>query len=154
MSVAAGNCIDELNREWGVLRHRQVPADWPEAGTLGEVLGRIADDPDRLLGQLLARQAAGDRLAARVVLQAMLALNSAMCFTLVWLLWTRNRAALLLGVLYVVLGVVSQAGMFWYVSRLGSQVDMLSLGLWLGEAIFWFCIVGYLYWLKSRGVLR
>jgi DNA-directed RNA polymerase specialized sigma24 family protein len=72
MSVAAGNCIDELTREWGVLRHRQVPADWPEAGTLGEVFGRIADDPDRLLGQLLARQAAGDRLAARVVLQAML----------------------------------------------------------------------------------
>ncbi len=87
----------------------------------------------------------------------MLALNSAMCFTLVWLLWTRNRAALLLGALYVVLGVVSQAGMFLYVGRLdrlGSQVDMLSLGLWLGEAIFWLCIVGYLYWLKSRGVLR
>jgi hypothetical protein len=61
---------------------------------------------------------------------------------------------LLLGALYVMLGVVSQAGMFWYVSRLGSQVDMLSLGLWLGEAIFWFCIVGYLYWLRSRGVLR
>ena len=100
----------------------------------------------------------GWRTAARIqwalVLQAMLALNSAMCFTLVWLLWTRNRSALLLGVLYVVLGAVSQAGMFWYVRRLGSQVDMLSLGLWLGEAIFWFCIVGYLYWLKGRGVLR
>ena len=100
----------------------------------------------------------GWRTSARIqwalVLQAMLALNSAMCFTLVWLLWMRNRAALLLGALYVALGVVSQAGMFWYVSRLGSQVDMLSLGLWLGEAIFWLCIVGYLYWLKSRGVLR
>ena len=100
----------------------------------------------------------GWRTAARIqwalVLQTMLALNSAMCFTLVWLLWTRNRAALLLGALYVVLGVLSQAGMFWYVGRLGSQVDMLSLGLWLGEAIFWFCIVGYLYWLESRGVLR
>ena len=88
-----------------------------------------------------------------LLLQALLALNSALCFTLVWLLWTRNRAAVLVGALYVALGIASQGAMSWYVSRLGSRIDALSIGFWLAEALFWSAIVGYLYWLRRRAVL-
>jgi DNA-directed RNA polymerase specialized sigma24 family protein len=49
-----------------------VPADWAECGSVGEVFDRIGDDADAGLGRLLARHAAGDQLAGRVVLQAML----------------------------------------------------------------------------------
>lgn len=89
-----------------------------------------------------------------LVLQTMLALNSAVCLTLAWLLWSRNRAAVLLGAFYVVLGVISQSGMFWYVNGLGSRADTLSIGFWLAQGIFWVCIVGYLYWLQRHGALR
>lgn len=89
-----------------------------------------------------------------LVLQAMLALNSSMCFTQVWLLWTRNPSAVLLSILYGALGVVTQAGMFWYVGQRGQRPDAFSIAFWLAEVIFWSCIVAYLYWLKRRGVLR
>lgn len=87
-------------------------------------------------------------------LQAMLALNSAMCFTQVWLLWTRNQSAVLLSILYGALGVITQAGMFWYVGQRGQRADAFSVIFWLAEVIFWSGIVAYLCWLKRRGALR
>ncbi|WP_120968442.1 virulence factor MviN [Comamonas sp. lk] len=89
-----------------------------------------------------------------LVLQAMLALNSAVCLTLAWLLWSRNRAAVWLCAFYVALGVTSQGCMFWYVNRLGSRADAFSIGFWLAQAVFWAGIVGYLHWLRRRGALR
>lgn len=89
-----------------------------------------------------------------LVLQTMLALNSAVCLTLAWLLWSGNRAAVLLGAFYVVLGVISQTGMFWYVNGLGSRADPFSMGFWLAQGIFWAGIVSYLHWLQRRGALR
>ena len=93
------------------------------------------------------------RMPWALALQAMLALNSAMCFTQVWLLWTRNPAAIFLGILYGALGVITQAGMFWYVGQRGQRADAFSIAFWLAEVIFWSGIVAYLYWLKRRGVL-
>lgn len=62
-----------LNAEWAELQGATVPGDWPEhPSSLGEVLAAIADDPDVALADLLARHAAGDALAGRVVLQAMI----------------------------------------------------------------------------------
>ena len=89
-----------------------------------------------------------------LALQAMLALNSAMCFTQVWLLWTRNQSAVLLSILYGALGVITQAGMFWYVGQRGQRADAFSVIFWLAEVIFWSGIVAYLCWLKRRGALR
>ncbi|MEG2819062.1 MAG: virulence factor MviN, partial [Comamonas sp.] len=74
--------------------------------------------------------------------------------TLAWLLWSRNRAAVWLGALYVALGVISQGCMFWYVNRLGSRADAFSIGFWLVQGIFWAGIVGYLHWMQRRGALR
>jgi len=73
--MACGNdsCTDRLNREWTLLQRRPAPPGWPdETATLADVLAGIATDPDRCLGQLLTWHAAGDELAGRVVLQAML----------------------------------------------------------------------------------
>ena len=94
------------------------------------------------------------RMPWTLALQAMLALNSSMCFTQVWLLWTRNPSAVLLSILYGALGVITQAGMFWYVGQQGQRADAFSIAFWLAEVIFWSGLVSYLYWLKRRGVLR
>ena len=94
------------------------------------------------------------RMPWTLVLQAMLALNSAMCLTQVWLLWTRNPSAVLLSILYGALGVITQAGMFWYVGQRGQRADAFSIAFWLAEVIFWSGIVAYLYWLQRSGVLR
>ncbi|MFT4225014.1 hypothetical protein [Micropruina sp.] len=65
--------VRSLNAEWESLAAMPVPAAWSLAGsTLGELLHGIADDPDAALGELLRRHAAGDELAGRVVMQAML----------------------------------------------------------------------------------
>ncbi len=73
MSHSADPVIRALNAEWQSLAASPVPTDWSLPGdTLGELLRGIADDPDTRLSQLLRRHAAGDRLAGRVVLQAML----------------------------------------------------------------------------------
>lgn len=69
--------IADLNHEWARLvgRHRgQLPWGGALAGhrDLAELLAAIRDRPDRLLGALLHESAAGDLLAARTVLQAML----------------------------------------------------------------------------------
>ncbi len=73
MSLAVDPVIRALNAEWLSLAVSPVPTDWSLPGdTLGELLRGIADDPDTRLSQLLRRHAAGDRLAGRVVLQAML----------------------------------------------------------------------------------
>lgn len=65
-----------LNDEWLDLQFTPVPASWrpllpDEAGTLGDVFARVPADPDAVLLGLLATQQAGDRLAGRVVVQAM-----------------------------------------------------------------------------------
>ena len=73
--------VGELNAEWERLRgeSRQTVAAWarrhpPLAGCLdlNDLLARTWRDPDAVLGVLLAEAEAGCRLAARVVLQAML----------------------------------------------------------------------------------
>ena len=94
------------------------------------------------------------RMPWALALQAMLALNSAMCFTQVWLLRTRNQSAVLLSILYGALGVITQAGMFWYVGQRGQRANAFSVIFWLAEVIFWSGIVAYLCWLKRRGALR
>ncbi|MFT3860114.1 RNA polymerase sigma factor [Micropruina sp.] len=72
MTRAPDNCVNRLNREWAVLRHREVPSHWIEGGTVAEVFARIGDEPDGALGTLITRHADGDLLAGRVVLQAVL----------------------------------------------------------------------------------
>ncbi len=65
--------VRSLNTEWRCLADAPTPADWSvAAATLGDVLRGVADDPDARLGELLRRHAAGDPLAGRVVLQALL----------------------------------------------------------------------------------
>lgn len=64
-----------LNGEWLDLAERPHP--WTGDAQLGDgtwadLLVRIAERPDAVLGQLLARCAAGDARAGRVVVQAML----------------------------------------------------------------------------------
>lgn len=94
------------------------------------------------------------RMPWALVLQTMLALNSAVCFTQVWLLWTRNPSAVLLGILYGALCVITQVGMFGYASQRGQRADVFSIVFWLAEGVFWLAIVAYLHGLKRRGVLR
>ncbi|HMQ37014.1 MAG TPA: hypothetical protein PKE46_03195 [Micropruina sp.] len=66
-------CIRSLNAEWVRLGPLPVPDAWrSQARTLGELVAGIPDDPDARLGGLLRHHAAGDELAGRVVLQAML----------------------------------------------------------------------------------
>lgn len=66
-------CARSLNAEWASLKRLPVPEAWrTPAATLGELLAGIPDDPDARLGDLLRHHAAGDQLAGRVVLQAML----------------------------------------------------------------------------------
>lgn len=72
MTSATDPSARKLNAEWAYLQQTAVPSDWPQhPGTLGDVLAAVADDPDAVLADLLARHAAGDELAGRVVLQAM-----------------------------------------------------------------------------------
>ncbi len=73
MRHRADPVVRSLNAEWESLAVLPAPAVWSPSGlTLGEVLHRIADDPDASLGELLRQHATGDELAGRVVLQAML----------------------------------------------------------------------------------
>lgn len=65
--------VRSLNAEWSRLAAVPAPPEWPMPGAdLGDVLAGIGADPDVRLGELLRRHAGGDRLAGRVVLQAML----------------------------------------------------------------------------------
>lgn len=71
------NVVAVLNREWLSLESSAV-STWsvhPElagCGTPGDVLLRVAEDPDAALGRLIALFQEGDLRAGRVVLQAML----------------------------------------------------------------------------------
>jgi hypothetical protein len=72
--------IAELNREWAglVVEHRDLGARWSGYDTLrgfaslSGVLAAARDHPDSVLGALLDAASGGDRLASRLVLQAML----------------------------------------------------------------------------------
>ena len=75
--------LGQLNAEWAVLADDPVAGDscrrWASAApaltgcrTLGEVLAAVRTDPDAVLAALLGAAAAGETLAARAVLQAML----------------------------------------------------------------------------------
>jgi len=67
--------LRRLNLEWEDLAARPVPSSWAGepalagVGSLGEVLGSVAHRPDQVLAALLR---AGDAIAHRLVLQAML----------------------------------------------------------------------------------
>ncbi|MFT4109653.1 RNA polymerase sigma factor [Propionicimonas sp.] len=69
--------LDALNDEWRDLATAPI-GDWADepdlaaAADLGAVLGLVRANPDRVLATLLRLGAAGDGLARRVVLQAML----------------------------------------------------------------------------------
>lgn len=66
-------CVRSLNAEWSRLAPLPAPEAWrTPAATLGELVAGIPADPDVRLGELLRHHAAGDGLAGRVVLQAML----------------------------------------------------------------------------------
>lgn len=73
MNHAVDPVVRSLNAEWKELAATPVPVGWavPEE-TFGELLRGIRADPDARLGALLRCHAAGDQLAGRVVLQAML----------------------------------------------------------------------------------
>ncbi len=73
MASDKNSCTDRLNREWVLLQRQPAPPSWTDSpATLGDVLAGIPLDPDRRLGELLTRNAAGEQVAGRVVLQAML----------------------------------------------------------------------------------
>jgi hypothetical protein len=78
-----GGVLGRLNAEWAVLADDPGASDacgrWARATptltgcrTLGEVLAAVPADPDAVLAALLGAAVAGETLAARVVLQAML----------------------------------------------------------------------------------
>lgn len=75
--------LRRMDEEWAALQEdssaTRACRRWSDATpaltgckTPGDVLERVARDPDVVLGRLLAEVAAGDGLAARVVLQALL----------------------------------------------------------------------------------
>lgn len=73
MNRRADPVVRSLNAEWSRLAPVPAPAAWPLPGaSLGDLLAGIGADPDARLGELLRRHSGGDRLAGRVVLQAML----------------------------------------------------------------------------------
>ena len=73
MALGPDSCVARLNREWVLLQHRAAPPGWVDGpATLADALAGIALDPDARLGDLLTRHTAGESLAGRVVLQAML----------------------------------------------------------------------------------
>ena len=66
--------LARLNDEWLDLQFTPVPSSWclpTRVGTLGDAFARVPHDPDAVLLALLTAQAAGDDLAGRVVVQAM-----------------------------------------------------------------------------------
>jgi DNA-directed RNA polymerase specialized sigma24 family protein len=71
--------VAALNREWDELERERTPGRWREGcvhlggvTALGEVLDAVRNHPDEVLGCLVAECGAGDALAGRVVVQAML----------------------------------------------------------------------------------
>ena len=72
--VGLSHTLTALNAEWAELQHSSRPPAWGfvPGATLGEVLASVRDDPDAGLGGLLGGQHAGDALAGRLVVQAML----------------------------------------------------------------------------------
>lgn len=75
--------LRRMDAEWAALQEDETAAGdcrrWSRAsaalhgcGSPDDVLGRVAAAPDAVLGHLLAEAADGDRLAGRVVLQALL----------------------------------------------------------------------------------
>lgn len=79
--VEARATLSALNRDWDDLtaRHPSLPATWRLAapalrppGGLADVLDRVRSEPDAVLGALLRLHRAGDDLAGRTVVQAML----------------------------------------------------------------------------------
>lgn len=79
--VEARATLSALNRDWDDLTARRpsLPATWRLAapalrppGGLADVLDRVRSEPDAVLGALLRLHRAGDDLAGRTVVQAML----------------------------------------------------------------------------------
>ena len=75
--------LRRMDGEWAALQEDATAVDacrrWASGtavlagcGTPAEVLARVGAAPDAVLGHLLRQAAAGDRLAGRVVLQALL----------------------------------------------------------------------------------
>jgi DNA-directed RNA polymerase specialized sigma24 family protein len=73
--------VEALNREWCMLvrAHRETASRWAAdygvlfgCRSLDDVVQRVVDAPDAVLGALLAEVAKGDRVAARTVFQAMI----------------------------------------------------------------------------------
>lgn len=71
--------LQMLNDEWGRLSHAPLPTPWLLAhdgfgatDTLGDIPGRVREQPDAALLALLTLHRGGDALAARAVIQAML----------------------------------------------------------------------------------
>lgn len=75
--IGLSRTLAALNDEWLDLQFDPAPDPWRTspalagARTLGEVFARVRDDPDAVLLALLHHQSTGDRLAGRVVVQAM-----------------------------------------------------------------------------------
>lgn len=74
--IGLSRSLAALNDEWLDLQFSPAPSSWrhtlPEGvRTLGDVFACVPADPDAVLLALLAAQEAGDRLAGRVVVQAM-----------------------------------------------------------------------------------
>lgn len=75
--IGLSHTLGALNDEWLDLQFTPTPAGWVSvpalagADTLGAVLARVPAEPDAVLLGLLCLQQAGERLAGRVVVQAM-----------------------------------------------------------------------------------
>lgn len=75
--IGLSRTLAALNGEWLDLQHQAAPAPWADAlppgvRSLGDAVGAVRHDPDAVLLALLRLQAGGDRLAGRVLVQAML----------------------------------------------------------------------------------
>ena len=74
--IGLSRTLAALNDEWLDLQFLPAPASWrtclpPGVRTIGDAFACVPADPDAVLLALLAAQHAGDRLAGRVVVQAM-----------------------------------------------------------------------------------
>lgn len=87
-----------------------------------------------------------------MILQAWMALGSALSLTMAWLLFQRSKTAVLVGWLYVATTLISQIAGALLVARYG-RFEVWNVVVWLLMAVFWGAVLVYLHFLRRRGFL-
>ena len=87
-----------------------------------------------------------------MILQAWMALGSALSLTMAWLLFQRSKTAVLVGWLYVLTTLISQIAGAVLVVHYG-VFEVWNVVVWLLMAVFWGAVLVYLHFLRRRGFL-